>query len=213
GKQDQYMAAFGGLTCLTFEKNGYVIVEPLRVSHETLDMLEANLLFFFTGKERSASDILKEQDEKTKSSDTEMEQNLHRIKSIGLDTRKYLEAGNVEVLGELFHQHWESKKKRSSKMSDPFIDECYETALKNGATGGKLIGAGGGGFFMFYCQNGKKSTVSEALTGMGLRRERFGIDWDGTRIMLNTKNSWFTSTVDTGSPVGRANGSLYRKVC
>ncbi|HXY74250.1 MAG TPA: GHMP kinase [Dehalococcoidales bacterium] len=191
GKQDQYMAAFGGLTCLTFEKNGNVHVAPLNVTHETLDTLETNLLFFFTGKERSASAILQEQDMKIKKSDFEIEQNLHQIKSIGLDTKKYLETGKVDILGEMLHRHWESKKKLSSKMTDPFIDECYEIARKNGAMGGKLIGAGGGGFFMFYCADGKKTALSNALIKMGLRRERFGIDWDGARIMLNTKNSLF----------------------
>lgn len=189
GKQDHYMAAFGGLTCLTFEKNGEVLVEPLRVSDETLELLESNLLFFFTGKERSASEILREQDNKSKQNDLAMEQNLHQIKAIGLKTRQYLEKGQVDALGELLHVHWETKKKRSSKMSDPFIDECYEEARRKGAYGGKLMGAGGGGFFMFYCQNGQKPRVVEAMLKMGLRRERFRIDWDGARIMLNSKQS------------------------
>jgi D-glycero-alpha-D-manno-heptose-7-phosphate kinase len=192
GKQDQYMAAVGGLTCLTFAKNGEVLVEPLHVTAETLEMLESNLLFFFTGKERSASDILKEQVDKSKSNDPAMEQNLHQIKDIGLKTREYLEKGQVDMLGELLHVHWETKKKRSARMSDPFIDECYEEARKKGANGGKLMGAGGGGFFMFYCQNGNKPRVTEALTRMGLRRERFNIDWNGARIMLNTKNYSFS---------------------
>ena len=189
GKQDQYMAAFGGINCLTFDKSGEVLVEPLRVSDETIEELESNLLFFFTGKERSSSEILKEQDEKSKKNDPAMEQNLHQIKDIGLKTREYLEKGQVDMLGELLHVHWETKKKRSNKMSDPFIDECYEEALKKGALGGKLMGAGGGGFFMFYCQNGQKPVVTEALHKMGLRREKFHIDWDGARIMLNTMQS------------------------
>lgn len=189
GKQDQYMAAYGGITCLTFDKNGDVLVEPLRITDEVLDLLEYNLVFFFTGKERNASDILKEQDEKTKNNDPDMEQNLHRIKDIGLKTREYLESSKVDMLGELLHVHWEMKKKRSQNMSDPFIDECYEAARKKGALGGKLIGAGGGGFFMFYCQNGNKAQVAEVLSKMGLRRERFHIDWHGARIMLNTQTS------------------------
>jgi len=190
GKQDQYMAAFGGITCLTFEKNGDVVAEPLKITEETLDQLESNLIFFFTGKERSASEILREQDDKSKKSDHSMEENLHQIKEIGLRTRKYLEEGNVDMLGELLHVHWETKKKRSQKMSDPFIDECYEAARKCGALGGKLMGAGGGGFFMFYCKNSEKAKVSEKLKQMGLRRERFQIDWEGTRILLNTKETW-----------------------
>jgi D-glycero-alpha-D-manno-heptose-7-phosphate kinase len=190
GKQDQYMAAFGGLTCLSFDTNGEVLVEPLRVSEETLELLESNLLFFFTGKERSASDILKEQDEKSKKNDPAMEQNLHQIKDIGLKTRQYLENGQVDMLGELLHVHWETKKQRSLKMSDPFLDECYEEARKHGAMGGKLMGAGGGGFFMFYCPNGKRPELIQTMHKMGLRKDKFNIDWDGTRIMLNTKSSY-----------------------
>jgi D-glycero-alpha-D-manno-heptose-7-phosphate kinase len=176
GKQDQYMAAFGGITCLTFDKNGSVLVEPLH-----------NLLFFFTGKERSASEILQEQDDKSKQNDSAMVNNLHQIKDIGLKTRECLEKGNIDMLGELLHAHWETKKKRSQKMSDPFIDECYDVARKKGALGGKLMGAGGGGFFMFYCQNGEKYMVTQAMRKLGLRREMFKIDWDGAMVMLNSK--------------------------
>ena len=186
GKQDQYMAAFGGLTCLTFDQNGDVLVEALRISSEALDQLESNILLFFTGKERSASEILSEQDEKCKQDDQEMTRNLHQIKEIGLETRRYLERGQTNMLGELLHVHWETKKKRSRKMSDPFVDECYEVARKNGAAGGKLIGAGGGGFFMFYCNNSDKPKVIEAMQEMGLRWERFHFDFDGTKILVNT---------------------------
>lgn len=189
GKQDQYMAAFGGITCLTFDKGGEVLVEPLRISEEVFDQLENNLLIFFTGKERSASEILKEQDDKSKKNDPAIDQNLHQIKEIGLKTREYLEKGQVDMMGELLHIHWETKKKRSSKISDPFIDECYAEARKKGALGGKLMGAGGGGFFMFYCKNSERTGVIESLTKMGLRRERFHIDWDGAKIMLNTNES------------------------
>jgi D-glycero-alpha-D-manno-heptose-7-phosphate kinase len=189
GKQDQYMATYGGITCLTFDKNGEVLVEPLRISDETLELLESNLLFFFTGRERTASEILKEQDERSKKNDPEIARNLNQIKDIGLKTREHLEKGHVDMLGELLHDHWETKKRRSPKMSDPFIDECYEEARQKGAMGGKLMGAGGGGFFMFYCQNGSRPAVTEAMHKMGLRRERFQIDWDGARIMLNTKQS------------------------
>ena len=186
GKQDQYMAAFGGLTCLTFETNGDVLVEPLRMSPEKAEELENNLLLFFTGKERSASEILDEQDKKSQQDDPGMMQNLHIIKEIGMETKRCLEAGKVSMLGELMHVHWETKKKRSNKMSDPRIDECYEAARKNGALGGKLVGAGGGGFLMFYCENGHKPRLVEAMTEMGLRREKFRIDYDGAKILVNT---------------------------
>ena len=186
GKQDQYMAAFGGITCLTYEKNGDVLVEPLRISNETLDQLEVNILFFFTGKERSASEILYEQDEKCKQDDLKMTRNLDQIKEIGLETKRYLESGQTDMLGELLHAHWEIKKKRSRKMSNPFIDECYEVARKNGATGGKLVGAGGGGFLMFYCSNSHRLRLTEAMQKIGLRRDRFHFDFDGAKILTNT---------------------------
>ena len=185
GKQDQYMAAFGGLNCLTFEKNGDVIIEPLRVAAEIHDQLENNLILFFTGTERSASQILRDQDTKSKKNNRAMVENLHHIKEIGLETRKYLENGQVDMLGELFHAHWETKKKRSSAISSPIIDECYETAMKNGALGGKLIGAGGGGFLMFYCKNGEKHKVIESIQKMGLKWERFHFDFDGAKILVN----------------------------
>lgn len=186
GKQDQYMAAFGGLTCLTFDKNGDVLVEPLGISREALDQLEGNILLFFTGKERSASEILIEQDKKCKQDNPQMTNNLHQIKEIGLETRKYLEKGQVNMLGELLHVHWEMKKKRSQKMTEPFIDECYEVARKHGAAGGKLVGAGGGGFFMFYCDNHDKPELIETMQKVGLRWERFSFDFDGAKILVNT---------------------------
>lgn len=161
-------------------------MEPLHISDEVLDQLENSLVFFFTGRERSASEILREQDERSKNGDPAVEKNLHQIKDIGLKTREYLEKGEVGMIGELLHVHWETKKKNSGKISDPFIDECYEVARKNGALGGKIIGAGGGGFLMFYCNNNKKAKVSESLKKMGLRRERFHFDYEGTRILLNT---------------------------
>jgi D-glycero-alpha-D-manno-heptose-7-phosphate kinase len=186
GKQDQYMAAFGGLTCLTFEKNGDVLIEPLHAATHIQDQLENNLIMFFTGIERSASEILSDQNTKSKNEDEEMIQNLHRIKEIGLETRKYLENGQVDMLGELFNIHWETKKKRSKNISNSLIDECYDLARKNGALGGKLIGAGGGGFLMFYCKNGEKHKVVEAVEKMGLKWERFRFDFDGAKILVNT---------------------------
>ncbi|MFC1906669.1 galactokinase [Chloroflexota bacterium] len=188
GKQDQYLAAFGGLTCLTFETNGDVIAEPLRITPEAMDQLETDILLFFTGKQRSASEILTVQDQKCKGNDFEMIQNLDQIKEIGLESRKYLERGQVEMLGEILHAHWEIKKKRSNNMSDPFIDECYEVARKSGAIGGKLVGAGGGGFLMFICNNvdHDRLRLIAAMEKLGLSWERFHFDFDGAKIMINT---------------------------
>lgn len=186
GKQDQYMAAFGGLTCLTFERNGDVLVEPLRIPPEALEQLNNNLLMFFTGTERSASEILREQDQKSKADDPEMIQNLSQIKEIGLETRKHLEKGDVDMLGELFHAHWEIKKKRSAKISNPRIDKCYELARRSGAIGGKLMGAGGGGFLIFYCNNDRKPDVIKAMQSAGLRWESIQFDFEGAKILVNT---------------------------
>ncbi len=185
GKQDQYAAAFGGLSCLTFDKKGDVLVEPLRVGHELIDQLETSLLLFFTGKGRSASDILAEQDAKSRDNDSEMIDNLLEIKDIGLQTRKYLEMGQPDMLGELLHAHWQTKKRRSENMSDPFIDECYEAARRSGAGGGKLVGAGGGGFLMFYCDNGHKTALIETMQKRQLRWERFRFDHEGATVLVN----------------------------
>lgn len=187
GKQDQYMAAFGGITCLTFEKDGNVIVEPLRISPESLDELERNTVLFYTGIQRNASEILIDQNEKSKKNDADIESNLHRIKELGLDTRKYLERGQVDMFGEILNVHWETKRKRSQRITSPFIDECYEMAKKNGAIGGKLVGAGGGGFFLFYCVNldHSKPKLINTMQKMGLKWETFRFDFDGAKILVN----------------------------
>ena len=186
GRQDQYMAAYGGLTCLTFERSGEVIVEPLHISHETLIELEDQLLIFYTGRERKASDLLIEQDSKSRQDDAAMLNNLHRVKEIGQQTRRCLEAGDLDALGELFHTHWENKKKRSQIMTDPFIDECYEQGRRSGALGGKLIGAGGGGFLMFVCRSGDRRKLIGAMGSLGLAWQPFRFEFNGARVIMNT---------------------------
>jgi D-glycero-alpha-D-manno-heptose-7-phosphate kinase len=185
GKQDHYASAISGLTCLTFEKDGNVIVEPLKVSNETLEQLETNLQFYYTGLSHDTNEILKEQDIKSKEDDPKMLDNLMRIKEIGLATRKALEDGVVDEFGYLLREHWMLKKQRTDKMTSPFIDGCYQEALKNGALGGKLIGSGGGGFLMFYCQNGSGIRLLQAMNKMGLRYEKFKFDFDGAKIIFN----------------------------
>jgi D-glycero-alpha-D-manno-heptose-7-phosphate kinase len=183
GKQDQYIAAFGGLTCLTFNKDHSVRVESLKVSTDTMHDLEDNILLFFTGYSRSASGILKDQKEKTKSSNQDMLKNLHYVKEIGFRIKDALESGNAPQFGELMHEHWEHKKRRSSGMSNPQIDEWYELGLKNGAVGGKVVGAGGGGFLMFYAKD--RNMLRRAMTVAGLEEVRFGFDFEGTKVVLS----------------------------
>ena len=183
GKQDQYIAAYGGLTCFTFHKDDRVTAEPLKISQETLYDLEDHLLLFFTGFSRSASGILKDQKVRTQKNDNEMLKNLHYVKELGLRSRDVLEAGDCKKFGQIMHEHWEHKKKRSGGMSNPKIDEWYELGMKNGAVGGKLVGAGGGGFLMFYA--GDRQKLRLAMARAGLEEVRFRFDFEGTKIVLN----------------------------
>jgi D-glycero-alpha-D-manno-heptose-7-phosphate kinase len=153
GKQDQYIAAFGGITCFTFKEDGSVGAEPLVIDDEARHSLEDNLLMFFTGFSRSASLILKDQDQRTRQHEATMINNLHYVKDLGLRSKAALEKSDLIGFGRLMHEHWEHKRKRSGGMSNPQIDVWYDLAMNNGAIGGKLIGAGGGGFFMFYSED------------------------------------------------------------
>jgi D-glycero-alpha-D-manno-heptose-7-phosphate kinase len=182
GKQDQYIASYGGVTCFTFARDGGVSVVPLQVDADTLYNLEDNLLLFFTGYSRSASGILKEQDQKSKKSDPEMIDNLHFVKELGFRSKEAFERGDLRGFAALMNVHWEHKKKRSRGMSNGDIDRWYYLALDNGALGGKLIGAGGGGFLMFYAE--EKSRLRAAMAREGLREVRFGFDFEGAKVVL-----------------------------
>jgi D-glycero-alpha-D-manno-heptose-7-phosphate kinase len=181
GKQDQYIAAFGGLTCFTFRRDGMVDAVPLAMDEEARHALEDNLLLFFTGYSRSASQILKEQDQRTKSHDATMVSNLHYVKELGLRSRAALESGDLGAFGRLMHEHWEHKRKRSGGMSNPKIDGWYDLGMRNGAVGGKLIGAGGGGFLMFYAED--KISLRHAMRQAGLTEVRFHFDFEGTKVI------------------------------
>ena len=183
GKQDQYIAAYGGLTCFEYQSDGKVLAQPLNVSEETLYDLEDNLLLFFTGYSRSAGSILKEQDQKSKQDDASMIENLHHVKEMGLASKDAFESGNLNIFGEIMQEHWQRKKERSGNMSNTKIDKWYELAMKNGAIGGKLIGAGGGGFLMFYAAD--KTKLRHTLREAELQEIRFGFDFEGTKIMVN----------------------------
>jgi D-glycero-alpha-D-manno-heptose-7-phosphate kinase len=181
GKQDQYISAYGGITSFRFMPDGQVKVAPLKVSEETLFNLEDNLLLFFTGYSRSASAILKEQDDKSKTADGPMTENLHFVKELGEQSQKALERGDLEQFAKLMDQHWQRKKERSKGMSNDNINSWYDFAMASGALGGKVIGAGGGGFLMFYA--GDKVKLRQAMRGKGLTEVRFQFDFEGTRVL------------------------------
>ncbi|HLJ13677.1 MAG TPA: hypothetical protein VKV15_04215 [Bryobacteraceae bacterium] len=183
GKQDQYISAYGGITCFRFLKDDRVEAWPLHLSQETLLNLEDNLIIFFTGYSRSASSILKDQDDRSKQNDAAILENLHFIKQIGLCTQKAFENGNLRQFADLMNVHWEYKKKRAGNMSNDHIDRWYNLARANGALGGKLIGAGGGGFLMFYAED--KTRLRHTMSHAGLREIRFRFDFEGTKIVVS----------------------------
>lgn len=183
GKQDQYTAAFGGLTCFQFLPNDHVEVWPLKVDTETLYNLEDNLVLFFTGYSRAASSILKDQDERSKSRDQSMIENLHFIKDLGWQTKEALEAGDLHKFAEIMNLHWEWKRQRSAGMTNADVDDWYKLAIENGAMAGKLIGAGGGGFLMFYTED--KTRLRHAMNQAGLKEVRFRFDFEGTKTIIS----------------------------
>ena len=184
GKQDQYIAAIGGVTCFTFHKDNKVTAVPLAVTMDTMHDLEDNLLLFFTGFSRSASGILKDQHVRSQHHDEDMLNNLHFVKQLGYRSKDALEAGNTLQFGELMHEHWEHKKRRSGDMSNSKIDEWYDLGMKNGAVGGKLVGAGGGGFLMFMASDRKK--LRHTMTKAGLEEVRFRFDFEGTKVAMSS---------------------------
>ena len=184
GKQDQYIAAVGGVTCFEFHKDDKVTASPLGISMDTMFDLEDNLLLFFTGFSRSASGILKDQKDKSQQNNSDMLNNLHYVKDLGYRSRDAVVGGNTNLFGELMHEHWEHKKRRSGGMSNPKIDEWYELGMKNGAVGGKLVGAGGGGFLMFMAHDRNK--LRHAMTHAGLEEVRFKFDFEGTKVVMSS---------------------------
>jgi D-glycero-alpha-D-manno-heptose-7-phosphate kinase len=182
GKQDQYIAAYGGLTCFTFHQDGGVQAEPLKLPMDALFNLEDDLLLFFTGFSRSAGTILADQRQRTQQHDEDMLRNLDGVKDLGFRSREALEKGDTAAFGDLMHEQWEQKKRRSGAMTNSHIDEWYELGRKNGALGGKLVGAGGGGFLMFYAEDHRR--LREAMTGAGLEEVRFRFDFEGTKVIL-----------------------------
>jgi D-glycero-alpha-D-manno-heptose-7-phosphate kinase len=181
GKQDQYIAAFGGLTCFRFTRDG-VKAWPLALSEETRLNLTDNLVMYFTGYSRNAASVLNEQDTKTRKGDGDMINNLHYVKELGLRSKEALESGNLTEFGRILHEHWLHKRRRSAAMSNTNIDAWYDIALANGAIGGKLIGAGGGGFLLFYTED--KRRLRHAMMAAGLKEVPFRFDFLGTQVVV-----------------------------
>ena len=182
GKQDQYIAAFGGLTCLQFHPDDRVSVSPLAISQDTLHQLEERLLLFFTGYSRSAGSILSDQHSRSQKGEAAMLDNLEFTKDLGGRIRESLEAGRPDEFGTLMHEHWEHKRTRSEGLSNPDIDRWYECGRRNGAVGGKLVGAGTGGFLMFYAED--PAALRAALGDEGLQETRFAFDLDGSTVIV-----------------------------
>jgi D-glycero-alpha-D-manno-heptose-7-phosphate kinase len=181
GKQDQYIAAFGGLTCFDFRRDGTVETSPLAIPEETLHDLEENLCMFFTGYSRDASEVLSDQKRRSEEHDEEMLLNLDVTKALGFSSKKALEKGDTQQFGELMHEHWLGKRARSSSISNSAIDGWYELGMSNGAVGGKLVGAGAGGFLLFYAED--RVALRKAMVGAGLPEVRFKFDHEGSKLI------------------------------
>lgn len=184
GKQDQYMAAFGGLTVLDIAKNGKVSVRPAQMTQEAIDVLNRNMLMFYTQTSRDANHILAEQTKAAKEDKKEVTDSMYYIKEIGYKILEAAESGNIDDIGRLFDEHWKYKKCISAKMTNPHFDQIYEKAKKSGALGGKISGAGGGGFFTFYVPE-NHAKFREVMQGLGLREMRYRFDFEGSKVLLN----------------------------
>jgi D-glycero-alpha-D-manno-heptose-7-phosphate kinase len=184
GKQDQYMAAFGGLTALDITPDGTVCVTRLNLDVDLVESLEHNILMFYTHEIRDATTILRKQDDATRTRDRTVVKSLREIKDIGLEIRDAVLKGNLRRFGELLDVHWQAKKRLSEGISNPQIDAWYELAKQNGAIGGKISGAGGGGFLMLYCEE-NKACLREAMRRAGLRELKFRFDFEGSKVVFD----------------------------
>jgi D-glycero-alpha-D-manno-heptose-7-phosphate kinase len=187
GKQDQYLAAYGGFTVLKIAKDGSVMVEKANISYSTIDNLKRNLLMFYTGKQRLNKTILGEQNKSTQQNEKQVLDSLHYIKESGYKILEIVESGNITELGKMFDEHWQYKKKLAKGITNPDFDRIYELAKKNSALGGKISGAGGGGFFTFYCED-NQDKLRSAMMSEGLRELKFDFDYEGTKILANFMN-------------------------
>jgi len=187
GKQDQYLAAYGGFLVMEISKDGSVKIKNANISLSTLDDLKQNLMIFYTGKRRLNKTILGQQDQASRNNETQVMESLNYIKESGYKILESVESGNITDLGILFDEHWKYKKKMAQGISSPELDQIYELAKENGAIGGKISGAGGGGFFTLYCED-NKSKLREVMKKAGLRELTFDFDFEGTKVLGNFMN-------------------------
>jgi D-glycero-alpha-D-manno-heptose-7-phosphate kinase len=185
GKQDHYIAALGGIMCLEIERDGTVYSESLRVSESTLDGMRNRILLFFTGLDRSSDRILQQQRDDLQAGADNVLTSLHETKRIGRDIRDALERNDLDSVGHLMHEHWENKKRRSSAISSRDIDHWYDAAREAGALGGKIVGAGGGGFLMVCCSEGKEANIRSTLSSEGLNEMAYQFDHVGATVLVN----------------------------
>lgn len=185
GKQDQYIAALGGICVMEIDREGAVHAESLPMSHALAQEFENTVLMFYTGMQRRASDILSGQSAAVAVGEREVTQSLDQIKALGYQVREALQQEDLASFGEIMHQHWQAKRQMSDKISGDQIDQWYATAREHGALGGKIVGAGGGGFLMLYCDNADKPQLREAMREQGLREMAYHIDFEGSKIIIN----------------------------
>jgi D-glycero-alpha-D-manno-heptose-7-phosphate kinase len=185
GKQDEYASAFGGLNFISFHPDGTTHVEPLNLEPDLVRELQSSLLLFFTGASHHSWTILQEQEESTRKTDSGTVEYLHEIRKLAEPMKAALLAGELRQFGLLLHEGWEIKKRLSSKISTGQINEMYEAALRNGAVGGKITGAGGGGFLLLFCQRGYQQNVRESLVALGAREMGFEFDFQGAQVVAN----------------------------
>lgn len=184
GKQDQYAAAFGGLNYFTFTRDG-VGVEPIQIAAHMRRRLEQHLMLFYTGAARNSASILGEQQQASAREEPSVVTALDAVKNMAHEAKDCLERGEVDGIGELLHRNWVQKKRFASGVTNAAIDECYELARATGAIGGKITGAGGGGFLMLYCRPDYQSAVTDALEGKGLKRMDFHFEHGGAKVLMN----------------------------
>lgn len=185
GKQDEYASAFGGLNYITFAPDGNTLVEPIEQDPAVVRELEANLMLFFTGAARNSWTILQEQESSTLRHSGPTVAALHEVKSLGAEMRAALEQGHLHQFGELLDEAWQAKRRVSTRISNEHIDELYSLAIRNGALGGKITGAGGGGFLLLYCEPVHQSAVRDAMHGAGVHEMTFGFDTQGAQVIVN----------------------------